>query len=192
MQDEAPRPCGQLLCQHDSYLRNCETRVLSVETAAAPAPEAKKKQSKKKPQPALARVVLQDTVFFPEGGGQHPDTGIITFESADGLKGRLNVLNVQNEAGCAVHTIEAGDASKLEVGSIVSCEVNWERRWGFMQQHSAQHLITAVAQEMFGAPTEAWGCLTLTLILTLHPAGRAVRRPAAGSGTMEPLLWTSG
>ena len=92
-----PTPCGQLLCQHDSYLRNCETRVLSVEAVAA---EGKKKKNKNKV--SLTRVVLEDSVFFPEGGGQHSDTGTITIKlDADGSLQTYQVADVQNEAGCA-------------------------------------------------------------------------------------------
>lgn len=44
----------------------------------------------------------------------------------------------------------------LEVGSTVTGVIDWERRWDHMQQHSGQHLITALADSMFGFKTTSW------------------------------------
>jgi alanyl-tRNA synthetase len=65
---------------------------------------------------------------------------------------RLQVISVENVGGKVVHTT----TSPVEVGAAVTVKVNWARRWDLMQQHSAQHLVTATAIKLFGYQTDAW------------------------------------
>uniref|UniRef100_A0A8C7D5U4 Alanyl-tRNA synthetase domain containing 1 n=2 Tax=Oncorhynchus kisutch TaxID=8019 RepID=A0A8C7D5U4_ONCKI len=88
-------------------------------------------------------VKLQDTILFPEGGGQPDDHGLI---------GDVPVLRVTRQGAEAVHFV----SSALEVGQEVQLKVDWERRFDHMQQHSGQHLITAIAESMFGYKTTSW------------------------------------
>jgi len=76
-----------------------------------------------------------------------------------GLLAGFKVVNVQNEAGNPVHYVACPpeQLGQLAVGATVACVPDWNRRWAFMQQHSAQHLITAVCENMFDAKTVAWG-----------------------------------
>lgn len=87
-------------------------------------------------------AVLEDTVFYPEGGGQPSD------------RGRLNgieVIDVQKVDGLIYHLLEAPVAS----GPVI-LELDWQRRFDHMQQHTAQHLLTAVAADQFGWQTTAF------------------------------------
>ncbi|XP_069041908.1 alanyl-tRNA editing protein Aarsd1 isoform X3 [Lepisosteus oculatus] len=88
-------------------------------------------------------VTLEDTVLFPEGGGQPDDRGLI---------GGVPVLRVTRQGAEAVHFV----ASPLEEGSSVRLKLDWDRRFDHMQQHSGQHLITAIADSMFGYKTTSW------------------------------------
>lgn len=88
-------------------------------------------------------IKLQDTILFPEGGGQPDDHGLI---------GDVPVLRVTRQGPDAIHFV----ASPLEVGQEVHLKVDWERRFDHMQQHSGQHLITALADTMFGYKTTSW------------------------------------
>lgn len=88
-------------------------------------------------------VKLQDTILFPEGGGQPDDHGLI---------GDVPVLRVTRQGPDAVHFV----GSALEVGVEVQLKVDWQRRFDHMQQHSGQHLITALADSMFGYKTTSW------------------------------------
>eukprot|EP00441_Pelagodinium_beii_P007234 CAMPEP_0197698150 /NCGR_PEP_ID=MMETSP1338-20131121/118925_1 /TAXON_ID=43686 ORGANISM="Pelagodinium beii, Strain RCC1491" /NCGR_SAMPLE_ID=MMETSP1338 /ASSEMBLY_ACC=CAM_ASM_000754 /LENGTH=187 /DNA_ID=CAMNT_0043281479 /DNA_START=133 /DNA_END=693 /DNA_ORIENTATION=+ len=124
--------CGALHCQKDSYARSLRTRVLSC------VPSREKKEKGK-----VWEVCLEDTVLFPEGGGQPCDLGKI---------GNASVIRVQNIDGDAVHFVDAA----LEEGAELNVEVDWERRQDLMHQHSAQHLITALAIDMFGYETLSW------------------------------------
>uniref|UniRef100_H3D5P5 Alanyl-tRNA synthetase domain containing 1 n=1 Tax=Tetraodon nigroviridis TaxID=99883 RepID=H3D5P5_TETNG len=88
-------------------------------------------------------VTLQDTILFPVGGG-HPDD--------HGLIGDVPVLRVTRQGPEAVHFV----SSPLEEGQEVRVKVDWDRRFDHMQQHSGQHLITALADSLFGYKTTSW------------------------------------
>lgn len=112
-----------LACQHDPRLRSLQTRVLSCDARGDD----------------RFSVRLEDTVLYPEGGGQPADHGDL-----DGVP----VLDVQREAGGVVH-VTRGPVPR----GPVTATVDWARRFDHMQQHSAQHLLTAVAHDRFGRPT---------------------------------------
>jgi len=82
-------------------------------------------------------VVLDRTAFFPEGGGQAADIGMI-----DGVR----VLDVQEKEGKVIHKTEA----ELTVGAEVNCEIDWELRYSRMQSHSGEHILSGIVHEMFG------------------------------------------
>jgi alanyl-tRNA synthetase len=87
-------------------------------------------------------AVLSDTVFYPEGGGQPADRGTLN---------GLAVLDVQKAKGEVRHFL----ASPLAVGKA-RLELDWARRFDHMQQHTGQHLLTALAQDRFGWATTAF------------------------------------
>ncbi|CAM5138488.1 unnamed protein product [Natator depressus] len=113
------------------------TRVASCRPAELPAEGGAKETLRG------FHVVLEDTILFPEGGGQPSDRGLI----AD-----IPVLHVSRQGSAALHFVQ----SPLAPGSEVLLTVDWERRFDHMQQHSGQHLITALADQMFGFKTTSW------------------------------------
>nr|XP_057917229.1 alanyl-tRNA editing protein Aarsd1 [Doryrhamphus excisus] len=125
-------------CQRDSYIKEFVTRVASCSPT-----ELKQDINGKKETVQGFIVKLQDTILFPEGGGQPDDHGLI---------GDVPVLRVTRQGQDAAHLV----GSPLEVGLEVQVKVDWERRFDHMQQHSGQHLITALAETMFGYKTTSW------------------------------------
>jgi len=87
-------------------------------------------------------VVLEDTVFYPEGGGQPCDFGTVN---------GVAVVDVQKRDGQIRHYL----VSALETGPA-SLKLDWARRFDHMQQHTGQHLLTAVAQDQFQWETTAF------------------------------------
>ncbi len=87
-------------------------------------------------------AVLADTVCYPEGGGQPADRGQL---------GAVEVVDVQRVAGEIRHYLKASAAF-----GPVAVRLDWERRFDHMQQHTGQHVLTAVAQDRFGWPTTAF------------------------------------
>ncbi|WP_151734036.1 alanyl-tRNA editing protein ['Paenibacillus yunnanensis' Narsing Rao et al. 2020] len=85
-------------------------------------------------------VTLAETAFYPHGGGQPCDTGQI---------GNMPVLDVILEGEEVLHQVETA----LLAGETVNCALDWERRFDHMQQHSGQHLLSALFREQCGAQT---------------------------------------
>lgn len=82
-------------------------------------------------------VVLSDTAFYPEGGGQLADRGTL---------GQVNVLDVKRRNGEILHITDA----PLEPGMTVHGVLDWERRFDHMQQHSGEHILSGMVHAQFG------------------------------------------
>ena len=87
-------------------------------------------------------AVLEDTILYPEGGGQPPDRGTLN---------GVAVLDVQKKDGAIRHVL----AAPVGPGPADLC-LDWERRFDHMQQHTGQHLLSAVAQDRFRWETTAF------------------------------------
>ncbi len=84
-------------------------------------------------------IVLDKTAFFPEGGGQPGDTGII----AD-----VQIVDTQIENDTIYHYYEGSAA--LCAGQAVSCAIDWEKRFLRMQAHTGEHIVSGIAHRLFG------------------------------------------
>jgi alanyl-tRNA synthetase len=108
-------------------------------------------------------VELDQTGFYPEGGGQPSDTG------------RLNGVHVcqvvTNDQGTILHQID-GDWKNL-VGDPVEGEIDWERRLEMMQQHTGQHILSQAFFQLYGAETRGFRIAAtsteIDLALELNP-----------------------
>ena len=112
------------LYDQDAYATKFEAEVLACE-------EVEKKEGK------VCQVWLDQTLFFPEEGGQSPDMGTI-----DGIK----VLDVQIKDEVITHTL----AAPLAVGTMVKGVVDWKHRFYNMQQHSGEHIFSGIVHNRFG------------------------------------------
>lgn len=86
-------------------------------------------------------VVLDATVFYPEGGGQPSDLGMISTPEK-----MVKVTNVQRYGDVIVHTID-GNLSK---GEMVHCTVDWERRMALTRHQSGTHVVLGSARQVLG------------------------------------------
>ena len=88
------------------------------------------------------RIYLNRTAFYPTSGGQPHDLGML---------GGVAVVDVVDEGDRIAHILaeppEQGD------GETVTCEIDWARRFDHMQQHTGQHVLSAVFAERFGHRT---------------------------------------
>ena len=82
-------------------------------------------------------VILDQTLFFPEEGGQTPDTGNIN---------GISVLDVQIKKDVITHYLE----QPIEEGACVQGEIDWKHRFFNMQQHSGEHLFSGLAYRKYG------------------------------------------
>src|SRR5690625_3848833 len=87
-------------------------------------------------------VVLEQTNFYPTGGGQPHDLGLIN---------GIPLLDVFEKEGVIYHALE-----QLPKGDLASCVLDWPRRLDHMQQHSGQHLLSAILADQYGYSTESF------------------------------------
>jgi alanyl-tRNA synthetase len=90
-------------------------------------------------------VILNKTLFFPEGGGQPADTGFLTLVPKD--ENRVKVVDVQEVEGVLLHKIENGGISK---GATVSGHIDTGRRNAHKKHHSATHIVIYAARKVLG------------------------------------------
>jgi misacylated tRNA(Ala) deacylase len=114
-----PMSISEPLFQQDAYLRQCPARVVE----AAP-----------------GGVVLDRTVFYPLGGGQPGDTGVL--RTADGRE--LRVVDTRKGEGGRILHVLAADAIAPPVGEQVEAALDWGRRHAHMRMHTCLHLLGSV------------------------------------------------
>src|SRR5689334_365463 len=100
-------PSGEQLAATDAYVRSVEARVASVESGDA------------------TLVVLDRTVFYPGGGGQPSDRGLI-LRTADGRT--WTVRGARKAGGEIVHELEPDDGDPPRPGDVVEVDLVWARR----------------------------------------------------------------
>ena len=104
----------------DTYARACEATVLSADERG---------------------VQLDRTVFYPLGGGQPGDTGVLRLD--DGRELRIADTHKGAAPGEILH-LPADAAAWLQPGMHVTAEIDWERRYRLMRMHTCLHLLSAV------------------------------------------------
>ena len=112
-----------ILYMNDSYLKEFESVVESVKDGKY--------------------VVLDKTAFYPTGGGQPNDVGVM-----DSNGQQYNVVFVGKFDGKVSHEV---DKPGLQAGDKVKCLIDWERRYRLMRMHTAAHIIDAVLYKEAGA-----------------------------------------
>jgi misacylated tRNA(Ala) deacylase len=93
-------------------------------------------------------IVLDGTYFYPEGGGQPADHGTLDWEG-----GAADVVDVQKEHGDVRHYIDNREGDLPDSGTTVEGHVDEERRQKHRRMHTAQHVVSKVVLDEFGAQT---------------------------------------
>ena len=118
------------LFDQNSHLYTFTASVLSAEVGKAP---------------DTLSVVLDATAFFPEGGGQYPDKGVLA---------GCPVLDVQEKNGVITHTVSIshlnGEPHPFAVGATVQGELDAAVRFARMQNHSGEHIISGIVHRLYG------------------------------------------
>jgi misacylated tRNA(Ala) deacylase len=121
---------GQL-CYIDAYARSVEARVEAVDDAGE-----------------SPLIVLDRTVFYPGGGGQPSDRGLI-LRASDGRT--WTVRGAKKAGGDIVHELETDGDGPPSVGDVVSVDLDWARRLSIMRTHTALHALCGVVWRDYGA-----------------------------------------
>lgn len=113
----------ELLYMLDSYLREAPARVTVV-------------------TPEMRAVTLDQTVFYPGGGGQPHDLGVLRAQEREWPVVRVERGNVH---------VLGGDAPLPEAGQTVEQALDWARRYALMRTHTAMHILCGVVWRDYGA-----------------------------------------
>jgi misacylated tRNA(Ala) deacylase len=123
-------PAGEQICYVDAYARSVEARIVAVEAGDA------------------TTLVLDRTVFYPGGGGQPSDRGLV-IRAADGRS--WTVSGARKVGGEIVHELEADEGDPPAVGDLVKVDLDWARRLALMRTHTALHALCGVVWRDYGA-----------------------------------------
>ena len=117
----------------------------------------------------LWEVALDRTAFYPTGGGQPHDTGVLIATAKSGATLEVPVERVEeDEAGEVWHSVR----KPLMAGTEITGRVNADRRMDHEQQHSGQHLLSAMFLRELNAPTVSFHLGTETSTIDLGVAER--------------------
>jgi misacylated tRNA(Ala) deacylase len=110
----------ETLFREDAYLKDCEATVTASGGGA---------------------IVLDRTVFYPTGGGQPGDTGVISWDG-----GSARVIDTRYGDDGEIRHLTAEGADLPAAGSTVTATLDWDRRYRHMRMHTALHLLGSVLQ----------------------------------------------
>ncbi|MEM7072855.1 MAG: alanyl-tRNA editing protein, partial [Pseudomonadota bacterium] len=112
--------------EHNAYQQSCEAVIEAIDDDGA--------------------IILDQTIFYPEGGGQPGDSGQITTE--DGIVVAIADTQKAPDGQLVRHlpfkNVPSWDASGLAVGQTVKLAIDWQRRLCHMRMHTALHLLCAL------------------------------------------------
>ena len=95
----------------------------------------------------IYKIVLDQTAFFPEEGGQVADKGFFSFVQGLGLEStHVPLLDAHIKQDIIYHYVE----KEIPVGTVVKGYLDWEQRFDFMQQHSGEHIISGLVNKQYG------------------------------------------
>ena len=131
------------LYQIDTYLKEWDARILAAKPAAD----------------GDCLIQLDQTAFFPEGGGQGADHGVIQVSSQGSQDVAFSVVDAQEDGDLIWHTVKPASSEKsltndlctiLSEGCKVHCILDWDRRFEHMQRHCGEHLLSGAFYRLFG------------------------------------------
>ena len=121
---------GEQIAYSDAYAASVEATVRHVETGDS------------------TLIVLDRTVFYPGGGGQPSDRGLL-LRAEDGRS--WTVRGARKSGGEIVHELEPGDGEPPAAGDTIQVDLDWARRFALMRTHTALHALCGVVWRDHGA-----------------------------------------
>jgi misacylated tRNA(Ala) deacylase len=106
----------------DSYLKECEAQIVDIDGD---------------------KVVLDQTVVYPGGGGQEEDTGYLIQDEKE-----FEIYKITKENGQLVHYVKHRE--ELQKNKVI-VKIDWDRRYGLMRHHSLLHVLAAVVYNKYGS-----------------------------------------
>lgn len=120
-------------------------------------------------------VALDQSAFYPEGGGQPADRGTLN---------GIPVVDVQAEGGIVWHMLEQPVAEDAVQG-----DVDWVRRFDHMQQHHGQHLLSAAFEQLYGMRTVSFHLGTAAVTIDLATSTLTAEQAVAVEDLTNQIIW---
>ena len=149
-------PLTRLLYYKDAYLKEFDAEILKIQKANGE-----------------YNIVLDQTAFYPLGGGQPADMGTIK-----GEKGEIKVSDVKMRNGRVIH-VSKEMVGEVKEGDHIKGIIDWDRRYALMLNHTAAHLLTEAMRKAVGIPIQIVGS-GIDVV--------KVRLDLAYDGSLGPLL----
>ena len=108
----------------DAYMRSFDARIMEC-----------------RPGKKGYEIILDRTAFYPEGGGQPGDRGVL--KAGDKA---VRIFDTHEKEGVILHYSEEA----LEPGNAVTGEIDWQYRFDLMQNHSGEHIVSGLINRRFG------------------------------------------
>ena len=126
-------------------------------------------------------IYLDQTAFFPEGGGQSCDLGTIRIISSDKPGELIQVTDVQEDGDEVIHKLASFDG--LSEGCRVHCSLDWPRRFDNMQRHCGEHILSGIFYQECGGVNRGFHMgddyMTIDISLEDEPTNPEASRPEA-------------
>ena len=104
------------LFRNDSYLKSCNSKIIKIDDDG---------------------IKLDQTIFYPEAGGQPGDKGKIIIRNEE-----IDVIDTRYVNNEIIHVVE--NISNLNLDDEIECKIDWERRFNIMQVHTSLHLLCSL------------------------------------------------
>lgn len=145
-------PATERLYYNDSHLIEFDARVVDVTERVS----------------GWTAVVLDRTAFYPTGGGQPSDTGV--------LNGSRVVECIDDGDNGVLHVMQGATPAR---GEAVKGRIDWARRLDHLQQHTGQHILSQAFVKLFNAPTKSFRVLDQSCEIDVdlaHPSNEVIER----------------
>ena len=125
------------LYENNTYLRSCEAVVTDV----------KDEHMSDENSERMYTVCFDQTVFFPEGGGQSSDIGTAVLEHNESAS--FDVTDAQEKDGVVYHMLRG--EHDIHEGDRMTLTIDWDHRFDNMQRHLGEHILSGAFYRLFGA-----------------------------------------
>lgn len=173
------------LYQTNVYLKSCDSLITSSQLLE----KNEKAVSRTDDTKAAYVLTLDKTPFFPEGGGQSCDLGMIN---------DWEVINVQKKGDEVYHTVlaSAKQHTPPKSGDKVSCTINWDRRFDNMQRHCGEHILSGIFYSLYGGVNRGFHMgsdyMTIDISLEEKPEFTQITHEMALTAELEAnkVIWS--
>lgn len=156
--------------QHNSYAKNIISKITDITS-----------------KNGLDVIVLEKTIFFPEGGGQPSDIGVI-----ESPHGKFNITYVYDHSleTDVYHVTDASEGT-FSIGDEVQVTLDWDRRFSNMQRHTGEHMLSGVFHSMYGGTNKGFHMGADYIAIDIDANGRIFTSDEVAAAELEvnKLIW---